>query len=120
MEATKPPMLIRALSVSDLTWLYVAAVVTLNIIPVVAAEEGRALWLWLAAILFFFFVPKGIAVLELAERMPGEGGLHLWAKENVRRLFRFPMRLVLLLDEHVFRSVAPVLCDRGDRVHGRG
>jgi amino acid transporter len=73
--------LIRALGVADLTWLYLVAVVNLNIVPVVAAEGIRTLWLWGAAILFFF-VPQGIAVIELAERMPGEGGLYLWTKET--------------------------------------
>jgi len=73
--------LVRALGVADLTWLYVVAVVNLNIIPVVAADGLRAIWLWMAAILCFF-LPQGIAVLELAERMPGEGGLYLWTKET--------------------------------------
>ncbi|MBV9082093.1 MAG: APC family permease [Acidobacteriaceae bacterium] len=75
------PRLIRALGVSDLTWLYLVAVVNLNVVPVIAAEGGWAIWLWAAAILFFF-LPQGIAVLELAERMPGEGGLYLWTKET--------------------------------------
>jgi amino acid transporter len=77
----KSPHLIRALGVSDLVWLYVVAVVNLNIVPVVAAEGGRAAWLWAVAILFFF-LPQGVAVIELAERMPGEGGLYLWTKET--------------------------------------
>jgi amino acid transporter len=29
----------------------------------------------------FFFWPQGIAVIELAHRYPGEGGVYLWAKE---------------------------------------
>jgi amino acid transporter len=78
---TPAPTLVRALGVSDLTWLYLVAVVNLNIVPVVAAEGARAAWLWAAAILFFF-LPQGIAVIELAERMPGEGGLYLWTKET--------------------------------------
>ena len=73
--------LVRALGVADLTWLYLVAIVNLNVIPVVAAEGMRAVWLWVAAILFFF-VPQGIAVIELGERMPGEGGLYLWTKET--------------------------------------
>ena len=79
--ATSPASLVRALGVADLTWLYLVAVVNLNFVPVVAADGLRAVWLWLAAILCFF-LPQGIAVLELAERMPGEGGLYLWAKET--------------------------------------
>ncbi|HLH00062.1 MAG TPA: APC family permease [Bryobacteraceae bacterium] len=73
--------LIRALGVGDLTWLYLVAIVNLNIVPVVAAEGMRAMWLWLAVILCFF-LPQGIAVIELGERMPGEGGLYLWTKET--------------------------------------
>src|SRR5580658_86498 len=75
-----PPRLVRALGVLDLTWLYLVAVVNLNIVPVVASEGLRIMWLWGAAILFFF-IPQGICVIELARRMPGEGGLYLWTKE---------------------------------------
>jgi amino acid transporter len=77
----RSPSLIRALGVGDLTWLYLVAVVNLNIVPVVAAEGYRTLWLWLA-IGLCFFLPQGIAVIELAGRMPGEGGLYLWTKET--------------------------------------
>ncbi len=73
--------LVRALGVGDLTWLYLVAVVNLNIVPVVAADGISTLWLWAVAILFFF-IPQGIAVIELAEQMPGEGGLYLWTKET--------------------------------------
>ena len=73
--------LVRALGVSDLTWLYLVAVVNLNIVPVVAVAGFKVIWLWAAAILLFF-APQGIAVIELAEHMPGEGGLYLWTKES--------------------------------------
>src|SRR5580658_11307524 len=76
-----PPRLVRALGVLDLTWLYLVAVVNLNLVPVVASEGLRIMWLWGAAILFFF-IPQGIGVIELARRMPGEGGLYLWTKES--------------------------------------
>jgi len=68
--------LVRALGVGDLTWLYIVAIVNLNIVPVVAAEGLRTIWLWTAAILFFF-IPQGIAVIELAEKMPGRRSLPL-------------------------------------------
>jgi glutamate:GABA antiporter len=35
----------------------------------------------LALALILFFWPQGIAVIELAHRYPGEGGVYLWAKE---------------------------------------
>jgi glutamate:GABA antiporter len=38
-------------------------------------------WLWLIALVFFFW-PQGIAVIELAHRYPGEGGVYLWAKQE--------------------------------------
>jgi len=80
-KQAESPHLVRALGVSDLTWLYLAAVVNLNVVPVVAAEGSRGILLWGAAILFFF-LPQGIAVIELAERLPGEGGLYLWTKDS--------------------------------------
>jgi glutamate:GABA antiporter len=76
----QPASLARALGVGDLTWLYLVAVVNLNIVPVVAANGFRAVWLWVAAVALFF-LPQGIAVIELSARMPGEGGLYLWAKD---------------------------------------
>lgn len=73
--------LVRALGVSDLVWLYLVAIVNVNVIPVVAADGFHVLWLW-AAVIAFFFLPQGIGVIELAEQMPGEGGLYLWTKET--------------------------------------
>ena len=73
--------LVRALGVSDLTWLYLVAVVNLNVVPVIASGGSKVLWL-LAATILLFFLPQGISVIELAEHMPGEGGLYLWTKES--------------------------------------
>jgi amino acid transporter len=77
----RSPHLTRALGVADLTWLYLAAIVNLNIVPVIAAEGSRTIWLWFGAALCFF-IPQGIAVVELAARIPGEGGLYLWTKQT--------------------------------------
>ncbi len=73
--------LIRALGVMDLTWLYLVAVVNLNVVPVIAVAGPRVIWLMAAAVLLFF-LPQGIAVIELAEHLPGEGGLYLWTKDS--------------------------------------
>jgi glutamate:GABA antiporter len=73
--------LVRALGVSDLTWLYLVAVVNLNVVPVIAVAGVQVMWLVAAAVVLFF-VPQGIGVIELAEHMPGEGGLYLWTKES--------------------------------------
>jgi amino acid transporter len=74
------PHLKRALGVWDLTWLSVVAIANLNVLPVVAASGPPVMWLWLAA-LTFFFVPQGIAVIELSRQFPSEGGVYVWTKE---------------------------------------
>jgi amino acid transporter len=78
--ATNPPHLKRVLGRWDLVLLFVVAVFNLNVVPSIAANGGVTVWLWLIALLLFFW-PQGIAVLELAHRFPGEGGVYLWAKE---------------------------------------
>jgi glutamate:GABA antiporter len=72
--------LIRALGRRDLVLLFVVAVFNLNVVPSIAANGGVTIWLWIIS-LFLFFWPQGIAVIELAHRYPGEGGVYLWAKE---------------------------------------
>ncbi len=79
-DATSQPHLKRVLGRWDLVLLFVVAVFNLNVVPSIAANGGVTVWLWLIALLLFFW-PQGIAVLELAHRFPGEGGVYLWAKE---------------------------------------
>ena len=74
------PHLIRALGRRDLVLLFVVAVFNLNVVPSIAANGGVTVWLWIISLLHFFW-PLGIAVIELAHRYPGEGGVYLWAKE---------------------------------------
>jgi amino acid transporter len=74
------PHLIRALGRRDLVLLFVVAVFNLNVVPSIAANGGVTIWLWIIS-LVLFFLPQGIAVIELAHRYPGEGGVYLWAKE---------------------------------------
>jgi amino acid transporter len=72
--------LVRALGRRDLVLLFVVAVFNLNVVPSIAANGGVTVWLWIISLLLFFW-PQGIAVIELAHRYPGEGGVYLWAKE---------------------------------------
>ena len=74
------PQLKRVLGRRDLVLLFVVAVFNLNVLPSIAANGGVTVWLWLISLLLFFW-PQGIAVIELAHRYPGEGGVYLWAKE---------------------------------------
>src|SRR6202045_3021906 len=77
---TTAPHLRRVLGRWDLVLLFVVAVFNLNVVPSIAANGGVTVWLWLISLLLFFW-PQGIAVIELAHRFPGEGGVYLWAKE---------------------------------------
>lgn len=74
------PSLRRVLGRRDLVLLFVVAVFNLNVVPSIAANGGVTIWLWLISLALFFW-PQGIAVIELAHRYPGEGGVYLWAKK---------------------------------------
>jgi glutamate:GABA antiporter len=80
VQPAAKPHLIRALGRRDLVLLFVVAVFNLNVVPSIAANGGVTIWLWIISLLLFF-CPQGIAVIELAHRYPGEGGVYLWAKE---------------------------------------
>jgi amino acid transporter len=77
---TETAHLKRALGRWDLVALFVVAVFNLNVVPSIAANGGVTVWLWIISLGLFFW-PQGIAVIELAHRYPGEGGVYLWAKE---------------------------------------
>ena len=79
-ELQAKPNLRRVLGRWDLVLLFVVAVFNLNVVPSIASNGGVTVWLWIIALVFFFW-PQGIAVIELAHRYPGEGGVYLWAKE---------------------------------------
>ena len=74
------PNLRRVLGQRDLVLLFIVAVANLNVVPAVAANGPLTVWLWIAALILFFW-PQGIAVIELSHRYPGEGGVYLWSKE---------------------------------------
>ena len=78
-ESTQPHLK-RVLGRRDLVLLFVVAVFNLNVVPSIAANGGVTIYLWIISLLLFFW-PQGIAVIELAHRYPGEGGVYLWAKE---------------------------------------
>src|SRR4029079_7523015 len=77
---TEQPNLKRVLGRWDPVLLFVVAVFNLNVVPSIAANGGVTIWLWIISLVLFFW-PQGIAVIELAHRYPGEGGVYLWAKE---------------------------------------
>jgi amino acid transporter len=79
-DASGTTHLKRVLGRRDLVLLFVVAVFNLNVLPSIAANGGVTIWLWIISLILFFW-PQGIAVIELAHRYPGEGGVYLWAKE---------------------------------------
>ena len=74
-----PPKLQRALSLGDLVLFNIVAVIGLRWLATSAKAGPSALVLWLLAALFFF-VPQGLAVVELSSRFPNEGGIYVWTR----------------------------------------
>src|SRR5437867_11240892 len=77
MEARVP----RTLGRWDLVLLKIVAIVNINNVPPVAVYGRTSLVLWAIAFATFF-VPEAIAVLVLARRYPGEGGIYLWTRKE--------------------------------------
>jgi glutamate:GABA antiporter len=73
------PRFARHLTVRDLVLFNLVAVIGISW-PATAAKAGAgSLTLWaLAAGLFF--VPQGLAVIQLASEFPEEGGIYAWTK----------------------------------------
>lgn len=69
----------RALSVRDVVLFNVVAIVGLRWLSTSAQMGPSSLVLWLLALLVFF-IPSGLAVMELSTRLPGQGGVYQWAK----------------------------------------
>jgi len=71
----------RELGLWDLVLLNVVAIVGLRWWTASAGGYGyAALPLWVLAF-FCFFVPSGLAVIDLSTRHPEEGGIYLWTKK---------------------------------------
>lgn len=82
------PELHRTLGLWDLVFLNVAAILGLRWLSTAAQMGPSSLVLWVFAMLVFF-VPLGLIVSELSTRLPGEGGVYLWAKEAFGPLHGF-------------------------------
>jgi amino acid transporter len=74
-----PPQLIRALKLRDLVLFHLVAVLGLRHLATSAEFGPSVLLVWIAAAIFFF-VPQGLAVIELSSRFPNEGGIYFWTK----------------------------------------
>ncbi|MGE0127477.1 MAG: APC family permease [Blastocatellales bacterium] len=73
------PQLVRALKLRDLVLFNLVAVLGLRHLGTTAKFGPGSLLMWLIAAVFFF-VPQGLAVIELSSRFPKEGGVYFWTK----------------------------------------
>jgi amino acid transporter len=79
-EATQTsPQLVRALKLRDLVLFNLVAVLGLRHLGTTAKFGPGSLLMWLIAAVFFF-IPQGLAVIELSSRFPKEGGIYFWTK----------------------------------------
>ncbi len=79
--SVESPSIPRTLGRWDLVLLKVVAIVNINNVPPVAVYGWTSLVLWVVAFVTFF-VPEAVAVLTLARRYPGEGGIYLWTRKE--------------------------------------
>src|SRR6476620_2903167 len=73
------PQLVRALKLRDLVLFNLVAVLGLRHLGTTAKFGPGSLLMWCIAAVFFF-VPQGLAVIELSSRFPKEGGIYFWTK----------------------------------------
>lgn len=74
------PGLVRVLGLRDVVLMYAIAAVSLQWLSTAAQTGPASLMLWILALLAYF-VPSGLAVMELSSRYDGEGGLYVWIKQ---------------------------------------
>src|SRR5947208_16798327 len=75
------PQLERALTLRDLVLFNLVAVVGITWVATAAKAGPSALTLWLLAAILFF-VPQGLAVIQLSSSYPAEGGIYAWTKKE--------------------------------------
>jgi len=75
------PQLERALSVRDLVLFNLVAVIGIRWVATAAKAGTSSLTLWLLAAALFF-IPQGLAVIQLSASYPAEGGIYAWTKKE--------------------------------------
>lgn len=81
MTRENAPQLERALTLRDLVLFNLVAVIGIPWVATAAKAGPGSLTLWvLAAILFF--IPQGLAVIQLSSSFPDEGGIYAWTKRE--------------------------------------
>jgi glutamate:GABA antiporter len=75
------PQLERALTLRDLVLFNLVAVIGITWVATSAKAGPSALILWLLAAILFF-IPQGLAVIQLSSSYPAEGGIYAWTKQE--------------------------------------
>jgi len=75
------PQLERALSLRDLVLFNLVAVIGIGWVATAAKAGPSSLTLWLLAAILFF-IPQGLAVIQLSASYPDEGGIYAWTKRE--------------------------------------
>ena len=74
--------LVRSLKLRDLVLFNLVAVLGLRHLGTTAKFGPGSLLMWFGAAIFFF-IPQGLAVMELSSRYPKEGGVYFWTKRGL-------------------------------------
>ena len=78
---SSPPNLERRLNLRDLVLFNLVAVLGIPWVATAAKAGPSSIILWLLGALLFF-VPQGLAVIQLASSFPDEGGIYSWTKRE--------------------------------------
>jgi amino acid transporter len=81
MAKESVPQLERALTLRDLVLFNLVAVIGITWVATAAKAGLGSVTLWLLAAIFFF-VPQGLAVIQLSSSYPAEGGIYAWTKRE--------------------------------------
>jgi amino acid transporter len=81
MTSETMPQLKRALNLRDLVLFNLVAVIGIGWVATAAKAGPSSLTLWLLAAILFF-IPQGLAVIQLSSSYPAEGGIYAWTKKE--------------------------------------
>ncbi len=81
MTKETTPQLERALTLRDLVLFNLVAVIGITWVATAAKAGPSSLTLWLLAAILFF-IPQGLAVIQLSSSYPAEGGIYAWTRKE--------------------------------------
>jgi amino acid transporter len=88
MSEAKQPRLARGLGLRDLVLINLVAILGISWVATAAKAGPGSITLWLLAALLFF-IPQGLAVIQLAADLPDEGGIYSWTRKELGELHGF-------------------------------